>query len=112
VNLIGLAKQEEQVFLPERADALDLPKSSEALKLLQRIRDEAHRFGVTYHRALRTKVGLASQLDAIPGIGPRRRRALLARFGSLDKIRAASIAELLTVEGMTRAAAQKLKEQL
>ncbi len=112
VNLIGLAKQEEQVFLPERADALDLPKSSEALKLLQRIRDEAHRFGVTYHRALRTKVGLASQLDAIPGIGPRRRRALLARFGSLDKIRAASIAELLTGEGMTRAAAQKLKEQL
>ena len=112
VNLIGLAKQEEQVFLPNRADALCLPKSSEALKLLQRIRDEAHRFGVTYHRALRTKVGLASQLDAIPGIGPRRRRALLARFGSLDKIRAASIAELLTVEGMTRAAAQKLKEQL
>jgi excinuclease ABC subunit C len=82
------------------------------LKLLQRIRDEAHRFGITYHRTVRAKVGIASQLDAIPGIGPRRRRALLARFGSIEKIRDASIEELLTVEGMTRAAAQKLKEQL
>jgi excinuclease ABC subunit C len=80
--------------------------------LLQRIRDEAHRFGITYHRNLRAKRGLASQLDAIPGIGPRRRRALLARFGSLEKIRDASVGELLTVEGMTRAAAQKLKELL
>ncbi len=112
VHLISLAKQEEEVFIPSREDSLRLPKTAEALKLLQRIRDEAHRFGITYHRAVRAKVGLASQLDAIPGIGPRRRRALLARFGSLDKIRAASVAELLTVEGMTRAAAQKLKEQL
>ncbi len=112
VNLIGLAKQEEEVFVPARDEALRLPKSSEALKLLQRIRDEAHRFGITYHRKLRAKVGIASQLDAIPGIGPRRRRALLARFGSIEKIRDASIEELLTVEGMTRAAAQKLKEML
>jgi excinuclease ABC subunit C len=112
VPLIGLAKVEEEIFIAGRAEPLRLPPSSEALKLLQRIRDEAHRFGVTYHRQRRGKVGLASQLDAIPGIGPRRRRALLARFGSLDQIRAASIEELLTVPGMTRAAAQKLKEQL
>lgn len=112
VPLIGLAKAEEEIFIAGRAEPLRLPPSSEALKLLQRIRDEAHRFGVTYHRQRRGKVGLASQLDAIPGIGPRRRRALLARFGSLDQIRAASIEELLTVPGMTRAAAQKLKEQL
>ncbi|MBM3130237.1 MAG: excinuclease ABC subunit UvrC [Chloroflexi bacterium] len=112
VNLIGLAKQEEGVFAPGRAESLRLQKSSEALKLLQRIRDEAHRFGITYHRKLRAKVGIASQLDAIPGIGPRRRRALLTRFGSIEKIRDASVEELLTVEGMTRAAAQKLKEQL
>ncbi len=112
VNLIGLAKQEEEIFLPHQSQAVCLPKSSEALKLLQRIRDEAHRFGITYHRHVRAKVGLASQLDAIPGIGPRRRRALLARFGSLEKIRAASIEELLTVQGMTRAAAQKLKDNL
>ncbi len=112
VSVIGLAKQEEEIFLPQQVESLRLPKTSEALKLLQRIRDEAHRFGITYHRHLRAKKGLASQLDAIPGIGPRRRRALLARFGSLEKIREASVEELLTVEGMTRAAAQRLKEQL
>ena len=112
VNLISLAKQEEEVFVPGRDESLRLQKNSEALKLLQRIRDEAHRFGITYHRSLRTKKGLASQLDAIAGIGPRRRRALLARFGSLDKIRAASVDELMTVEGMTRTAAQKLKDNL
>jgi len=112
VSVIGLAKQEEEIFLPQQTASLRLPKTSEALKLLQRIRDEAHRFGITYHRTLRVKKGLASQLDAIPGIGPRRRRALLARFGSLDKIREASVEELMTVAGMTRAAAQRLKEQL
>jgi len=112
VNLISLAKQEEEVFIPGRGDSLRLPQSSEALKLLQRIRDEAHRFGIMYHRQLRTRTGLASQLDAIAGIGPRRRRALLMRFGSLDKIREASVDELMTVVGMTRSAAQKLKEQL
>ncbi len=112
VRLISLAKQEEEVFIPDRAESLRLSKNSEALKLLQRIRDEAHRFGITYHRSLRAKRGLASQLDAIPGIGPRRRRALLARFGSLDKIRAASVEELATVQGMSRAAAKTLKDQL
>lgn len=112
VCLVSLAKQEEEVFVPTDLESLRLAKSSEALKLLQRIRDEAHRFGITYHRALRSQRGLASQLDAIPGIGPRRRRALLARFGSLEKIRDASVEELATVEGMSRAAAKKLKEML
>ena len=112
VHLISLAKQEEEVFVPGNPESLRLPKTSEALKMLQRIRDEAHRFGITYHRSLRAKVGLASQLDSIPGIGPRRRRALLARFGSLDKIREASVDEILTVEGMTRQSAQKLKDLL
>ncbi len=112
VNLISLAKQEEEVFVPHKPAPLRLPKTSEALKLLQRIRDEAHRFGITYHRKLRAKKGLASQLDSIQGIGPRRRRALLTRFGSLEKIREASVDELMTVEGMTRTAAQRLKEQL
>ncbi len=112
IPLIGLAKGEEEIFIHGRAEPLRLPPTSEALKLLQRIRDEAHRFGVTYHRQQRRRVGLASQLDAIPGIGPRRRRALLARFGSLEAIRHASLEELLTVPGMTRAVAQKLKEQL
>ncbi len=112
VQLISLAKQAEEVFTPLCPAALNLPRASEALKLLQRIRDEAHRFGVTYHRALRNKRGLVSQLDAIPGIGPRRRRALLARYGSLDKMREAPVDELATVEGMSRAAAKRLKEML
>lgn len=112
VNLISLAKREEEVFVLGRPDSTRLPRSSEALHLLQRIRDEAHRFGISYHRSLRAKRGLASQLDSIPGIGPKRRRALLAKYGSLDKIREASVDELVTVEGMSRMAAQKLKENL
>lgn len=112
VKLISLAKREEEVFVPGKSESLRLPRNSQALYLLQRIRDEAHRFGITYHRSLRAKKGLHSQLDAIPGIGPRRRRALLARFGSLDAIREASIEELMQVEGMTHSAASKLKENL
>jgi excinuclease ABC subunit C len=112
VNLISLAKQEEEVFVTGRADSLRLERSSEGLQLLQRIRDEAHRFGITYHRSLRAKRGLASQLDSVPGIGPKRRRALLTKFGSLDKIREASLEELMTAGGMTRSAARKLKESL
>ncbi len=112
VQLISLAKQEEEIFTLGRVESLRLPRSSEALKLLQRIRDEAHRFGITYHRTLRNKVGLASQLDAIPGIGPRRRRALLARYGSLEKIRNAPVDELATVDGMSKEAAKRLKELL
>lgn len=112
VSLISLAKQEEEIFVPDRADSIRLPRSSDALHLLQRIRDEAHRFGLTYHRSLRAKRGLASQLDSIPGIGPKRRRALLTKFGSLDKIRDASIEDLISTGGMTRNAAQKLKASL
>lgn len=87
VRLIGLAKQQEEVVLPGQSELLHLPRNSPALHLLQRIRDEAHRFGITYHRSLRAKHGLVSQLDAISGIGPARRRALLARFGSLSTLR-------------------------
>lgn len=112
VKLISLAKREEEVFVPNRADSLRLPKHSQALHLLQRIRDEAHRFGISYHRSLRARTGLHSQLDAIPGIGPRRRRALLTKFGSLDAIREATIEELIQVEGMTRASAERLKDNL
>jgi excinuclease ABC subunit C len=112
VRLISLAKREEEIFVPGRPDPVHLPRNSPGLQLLQRIRDEAHRFGITYHRSLRSKHGLASQLDSIPGIGPRRRRALLERFGSLDAIRDAPVEDLMQVDGMTRAAAQKLKDNL
>ena len=89
-----------------------LPRGSQGLFLLQRIRDEAHRFAITYHRQLRQKASQASLLDDVPGIGPRRRQALIARFGSLDGIRAASLDDLAAVPGMNRAAAERLREFL
>jgi excinuclease ABC subunit C len=92
-----LAKQREEIFFPSRVDPLMLPRHSPALYLMQRIRDEAHRYGITSHRQKRTALGLASQLDAIPGIGPARRKALLRHFGSMEGIRAATLEELQAV---------------
>jgi excinuclease ABC subunit C len=97
VPVVGLAKQEEEIFFPNKSKSLLLPRHSQGLYLVQRIRDEAHRFAITAHRKRRSKQGLASQLDAIPGIGPTRRKALLKHFGSIDKMRDASIGELTTV---------------
>src|SRR5512147_424541 len=97
VPVVGLAKQQEEIFFPYKSDSLMLPRHSQALYLVQRIRDEAHRYGITAHRKKRQKLGMASQLDAIPGIGPARRKALLKHFGSVDKIRQASVDELKTV---------------
>ena len=112
VPVCGLAKQQEEIFLPGKSDSILLPRRSQGLFLVQRVRDEAHRFALTHHRTLRGKIGLASQLDAIPGIGPARRKALLKRFGSLDGIRDAGLEELASVRGMTREAAQAVKESL
>lgn len=112
VPIIGLAKREEEVFLPGRPEPLLLPRNSQGLFLLQRIRDEAHRFGVSYHRQLRGKSAVRSRLDDIPGIGSRRRKALMQKFGSLEAIREASLEELAAVPGMTRKAAENLKDQL
>jgi len=97
VPVVGLAKQEEEIFFPNKSDSLMLPRHSQGLYLVQRIRDEAHRFGITAHRKKREKLGMASILDSIPGIGPTRRKALLKHFGSVDKIRGASIEELKSV---------------
>jgi excinuclease ABC subunit C len=97
VPIVGLAKQQEEIFFPHRSDSLMLPRHSQGLYLVQRIRDEAHRYGITAHRKKRQKLGMASQLDSIPGIGPSRRKALLKHFGSVDKIRGASIEELKAV---------------
>ncbi len=110
VPVVGLAKQQEEIFFPNKPDSLLLPRHSQALYLLQRIRDEAHRFGITAHRKKRTKLGLASQLDSVPGIGPARRKILLKHFGSMDKIREASLEELKTV--LPENAAQAVKEHL
>ena len=79
---------------------------------MQRVRDEAHRFAITYHRRLRRKQTVISQLDGVPGIGPKRRSALLKHFGSIDAVRAASIEELAAVQGMTRKVAEQLKASL
>ncbi len=110
VPLVGLAKQREEIFFPNKPDSLMLPRHSPALYLVQRIRDEAHRFGITAHRKKRTKLGLASQLDAIRGIGPTRRRALLKHFGSIDAIRAATLDQLKEI--VPEKAAHSIKAQL
>jgi excinuclease ABC subunit C len=112
VPVAGLAKQREELFLPGRGDGILLPSGSQGLFLLQRIRDEAHRFAITHHRTKRRKAAVASELDAVPGIGPARRRALLKQFGSLEAIRRASVEELAAVPGMTQAAAQSVRENL
>ena len=112
VPAVGLAKQEELIFVPGRGEPLWLPRTSEALYLMQRIRDEAHRFALGYHRQLRGRQSITSQLDDVPGIGSRRRSALLKHFGSLDAIRAASVEELAAVPGMTRKAAEQVKANL
>jgi excinuclease ABC subunit C len=98
--LASLAKEEELVFRPRRAEPIRLPDGSRGKHLLQQVRDETHRFALAYHRSLRGKSGLRSVLDEIPGIGTRRKRMLLQRFGSLKRLRAASVEELKTVGGL------------
>lgn len=112
IPVFGLAESEEWLYRPYDSQPIILPKSSPALQLLQRVRDEAHRFGITYQRRLREKGQKASALDDVPGIGPARRGALLRAFGSLENIMAASIEELALVESMNKWAAEKLYEYL
>ena len=110
--VIGLAKRLEEVFLPSHSDPQNIPKASAALKLLQAVRDESHRFAVTYHRKLRQKRTLASRLDELDGVGPARRKAMLAHFGSMKKIREAAASELAAVEGIGPKLAEQIAEQL
>jgi excinuclease ABC subunit C len=110
--IFGLAKREEEIFVPGQEQPIRLPRNSQGMFLVQRIRDEAHRFAITAHRRARTKMGLASTLEAVPGIGPQRRKALLNAFGSMDNIRAASVEELSAVPGMTLKVARRVKEYL
>ncbi len=106
VPVVGLAKQFELIFVEGSPDPVELPRHSQALYLIQRIRDEAHRFAITYHRNLRGKRNLVSVLDHIVGIGEKRRKALWSHFGSIGKIKAASVEELASVPGMSRPAAE------
>jgi len=112
VPVVGLAKQEEEIFFPNKPDSLLLPRHSQGLYLFQRIRDEAHRFAITAHRARRSKQGMASALDSIPGIGPAKRKALLKHFGSVDKIREATVVELTAAPGINESLAESIKAHL
>jgi excinuclease ABC subunit C len=112
VPLSGLAKRFEELYLPGRSAPVVLPRRSQALYLVQRIRDEAHRFAITYHRDVRGKRALRSQLDDIEGIGPGRKRALLKRFGSVRRIKEASVEEVASTPGISRQLAERLKAQL
>lgn len=112
VPVAGLAKQQEELFVPGRSRSLLLPRHSQGLYLLQRIRDEAHRFAITAHRKRRVKQGLASQLETVPGIGPARRKALLGHFGSIDNIRAATVEQLTVIPGINEELARAILEHL
>jgi len=112
VPVASLAKENEDVFMPGKAEPVDIPKDSSALHTLQRARDEAHRFAISYHRRLRSRKGIASVLDDIPGIGPKRKKALLIRFKSVKGIKEASPEELSKTKGITPALARNIKEYL
>jgi excinuclease ABC subunit C len=112
IPLASLAKQQEEVFLPETPESIMLPRTSPALYLVQRVRDEAHRFAITFHRDLRQKRGMASMMDMVPGIGPKRKKMLLKHFGSLDAIRNASLDDLAAAPGMTHKLAERVKEYI
>jgi len=108
----SLAKENEELFRPDMPEPIVLPRTSPALYLVQRIRDEAHRFALGYHQRVRRSEAIASALDNVPGIGPKRKRALLKKFGSVRAIKEADIDEIAAVIGMTRSLAHKVKEYL
>ncbi|HEV2754666.1 MAG TPA: excinuclease ABC subunit UvrC [Actinomycetota bacterium] len=112
VTTVSLAKRMEEVFVPGKADPILIPRGSEALYLLQRIRDEAHRFALTYHQLRRTKKMTQSALDGIPGLGEVRRKKLLKHFGSVKRVREASLEELRAVPGLPDAVAEAVFETL
>jgi len=110
--LAGLAKEREELFLPGRSEPIVLPATSQALYLVQRLRDEAHRFAITYHRQLRAKAQTKSALDDLPGVGPARKRALLRVFGSTRALKQASVEEIASVPGIGDALAARIREHL
>ena len=112
IPLASLAKENEELFVPHTPEPIVLPRDSQALYLVQRIRDEAHRFAITYHLNLRSKNSLKSPLDNVTGIGPKRKRMLLRRFGTLKGIKEATVDDLASVPGMTRSLAIRLKQTI
>ena len=112
ISVIGLAKENEEIYLPHRSKPVLLPRTAKALQLLQRVRDEAHRFAIGYHQKVHKRSTFTSALDNVSGIGPRRKRALLRRFGSVRAIQQASVEELMAAEGITRKIAEGIKKQI
>ena len=112
ISTAALAKQEEEIYVPGRPAPILLPRDSQGLYMLQRVRDEAHRFAITYHRRVRKREGMRSLLDEVPGVGPRRRRALLEAFGSVDGIRKATVDQLASTPSMNRSVAEQLHAYL
>jgi excinuclease ABC subunit C len=112
LTVVGLAKRLEEIFVPGRKESVLLPRTSQALYLVQRIRDEAHRFAVSYHRNVRHKAAVTSQIDSVPGVGPARRRALIKAFGSVRGVKAASTDEIAAIPGMNRKLAETVKQHL
>lgn len=112
LSAVGIAKEFEELFLPRQQQPLILPPQSKALQILQRVRDEAHRFAIGYHRLLRGKRALHSVMDEIPGVGPRKRQDLLVRFGSVAAMRRATLEELTQVRGISSMLAQRIHHRL
>jgi excinuclease ABC subunit C len=110
--LAGLAKEREELFLPGQREPIVLPPTSSALYLVQRLRDEAHRFAITYHRNLRDRRTVRSAFDDLPGVGPKRKRELLKVFGSIKRVREAPVEQIAAVPGIGRALAERIKATL
>jgi len=103
IPVIGLAKRIEEIFVTGKSKPIILSHDDPALKLLQRLRDEAHRFAITFHRGLRSKAAVKSALDEIPGIGPKTKKLLKEKLGTVDKVRAASMEDLIKIIGLQKA---------
>jgi excinuclease ABC subunit C len=112
IPAIALAKQQELIYVPDFSEPIALPRDSQALQLLQRLRDEAHRFANAYHQKLRERRIVFSVLDEISGVGERRKRALIRHFGSVRNVRAASLEEIAAVDGIGRAVAERIHRYL
>ena len=112
IPMAGLAKRFEELYVKDVSEPIVLDRTSQALYLVQRIRDEAHRFAITYHRDVRSKRGIRSALDEVPGVGPKRKKALLRKFGSVKAVKEATVDEIASTPGFTRAVAEKVLEAL
>jgi excinuclease ABC subunit C len=112
VPTASLAKENEEIFSPGKTEPIILARSSPGLKLLQRLRDEAHRFALSYHQKIHKRETFTSALDTVPGVGPKRKRALLRQFSSIQAIKEATEEELAATRGMTKSLAKKVKEYL